>query len=154
MGKHDRGIGTTVVAAVGVAMTLVSPDGDEGSAFEPSCNCTGYPGKLTLTVTFTLNNASQLAMHYHATVAGKNTVINFTNHNYFNLAGEDSFPGSAYGQFVQMNADRYLPTNATQIPTGVLAPVAGTPLGRAVSRVETCGSAARWVAASASETAV
>jgi len=113
--------------AVGVAMTLVSPDGDEGSAFEPSCNCTGYPGKLTLTVTFTLNNANQLAMHYHATVAGKNTVINFTNHNYFNLAGEDSFPGSAYGQFVQMNADRYLPTNATQIPTGVEAPVAGTP---------------------------
>jgi aldose 1-epimerase len=112
---------------VGVAMTLVSPDGDEGSAFEPSCNCTGYPGKLTLTVTFTLNNANQLAMHYHATVAGKNTVINFTNHNYFNLAGEDSFPGSAYGQFVQMNADRYLPTNATQIPTGVEAPVAGTP---------------------------
>ena len=108
-------------------MTLVSPDGDEGSAFEPSCNCTGYPGQLTLTVTFTLNNASQLAMHYHATVAGKNTVINFTNHNYFNLAGEDSFPGSAYGQFVQMNADRYLPTNATQIPTGVEAPVAGTP---------------------------
>ena len=113
--------------AVGVAMTLVSPNGDEGSKFEPSCNCTGYPGKLTLTVTFTLNNANQLGMHYHATVAGKNTVINFTNHNYFNLAGEDSFPGSAYSQFVQINADRYLPTNTTQIPTGVEAPVAGTP---------------------------
>jgi aldose 1-epimerase len=113
--------------AVGVAMTLVSPDGDEGSAFEPSCNCTGYPGKLTLTVTFTLNNANQLAMHYHATVQGKNTVINFTNHNYFNLAGESSFPGSAYGQFVQINANRYLPTNTTQIPTGVEARVAGTP---------------------------
>ena len=113
--------------AVGVAMTLVSPDGDEGSAFEPSCNCTGYPGKLTLTVTFTLNNANQLGMHYHATVAGKNTVVNFTNHNYFNLAGESSFPGSAYGQVVQINADKYTPTDATQIPTGVLAPVAGTP---------------------------
>ena len=56
-------------------------------------------------------------MHYQArTVAGLNTVINLTNHNYFNLAGEDSFPGSAYGQFVQMNANRYLPTDATQIP--------------------------------------
>ena len=113
--------------AVGVAMTLVSPNGDEGSKFEPSCNCTGYPGTLTLTVTFTLNNANQLGMQYHATVAGANTVINFTNHNYFNLAGEDSFPGSAYGQVVQINADKYTPTDATQIPTGVEAPVAGTP---------------------------
>jgi aldose 1-epimerase len=113
--------------AVGVAMTLVSPNGDEGSKFEPSCNCTGYPGTLTLTVTFTLNNFSQLAMHYHATVKGQNTVINFTNHDYFNLAGEDSVPGSAYGQLVQINADRYTPTDTTQIPTGVQAPVAGTP---------------------------
>jgi aldose 1-epimerase len=117
----------SVPHAVGVAMTLVSPNGDEGSKFEPSCHCTGYPGKLTLTVTFTLNNANQLGMHYHATVQGLNTVINFTNHNYFNLAGEDSLPGSAYGQLVQINADRYTPTDTTQIPTGVEAPVAGTP---------------------------
>jgi len=117
----------SVPHAVGVAMTLVSPNGDEGSAFEPSCHCTGYPGKLTLTVTFTLNNQNQLGMHYHATVQGLNTVINFTNHNYFNLAGEDSLPGSAYGQLVQINADKYTPTDTTQIPTGVEAPVAGTP---------------------------
>ena len=110
--------------AAAVAMTLVSPNGDEGSAFEPSCNCTGYPGKLRLTVTFALNNRNQLFMHYHATVKGLNTVINFTNHNYFNLAGEAS--GATYGQLVQINANKYNTTNATQIPNGTV-PVAGTP---------------------------
>ncbi len=98
----------------GVAMTLHSPNMDQG-----------YPGALTLTVRFTLNNRNQLAMHYHATVKGLATVINFTNHNYFNLGGEAS--GATYGQIVQINANRYTPTDATQIPTGVLAPVAGTP---------------------------
>ncbi len=114
-----------VRGAAAVAMTLVSPNGDEGSAFEPSCHCTGYPGKLTLTVTFALNNSNQLFMHYHATVKGLATVINFTNHDYFNLAGEAS--GATYGQKVQINANRYTPTDTTQIPTGVLAPVKGTP---------------------------
>ena len=113
-----------VRGAAAVAMTLVSPNGDEGSAFEPSCNCTGYPGTLTLTVTFALNNSNQLFMHYHATVKGQNTVINFTNHNYFNLAGEAS--GATYGQLVQINANKYNTTNATQIPNGTV-PVAGTP---------------------------
>jgi aldose 1-epimerase len=113
-----------VRGAAAVAMTLVSPNGDEGSAFEPSCNCTGYPGKLRLTVTFALNNHNQLFMHYHATVKGLNTVINFTNHNYFNLAGEAS--GATYGQKVQINANKYNTTNATQIPNGTV-PVAGTP---------------------------
>jgi aldose 1-epimerase len=100
--------------SAGVAMTIVSPNGDQG-----------YPGTLTETVTFTLNNSNELKMHYHATVAGKATVVNFTNHDYFNLAGESS--GSAYNQVVQINANRYTPTDKTQIPTGVLAPVKGTP---------------------------
>jgi aldose 1-epimerase len=100
--------------SAGVAMTIVSPNGDQG-----------YPGTLTETVTFTLNNSNELQMHYHATVAGKATVVNFTNHDYFNLAGESS--GSTYGQLVQINANRYTPTDKTQIPTGVLAPVKGTP---------------------------
>jgi aldose 1-epimerase len=111
--------------SVSVAMTIVSPNGDEGSAFEPSCHCTGYPGKLTLTVIFTLNNRNQLRMHYHATVGGANTVINVTNHDYFNLAGEAS--GDVYNQLVQINADRFTPTDTTQIPTGAIVPVAGTP---------------------------
>ena len=116
--------------AAGVALTIVSPNGDAGANVGCVVNgqvCTGYPGTLTLTVTYLLDNSSRLWIHYHATVRGQATVLNPTNHAYFNLAGEDSFPGSAYGQFVQMNADRYLPTNATQIPTGVEAPVAGTP---------------------------
>jgi aldose 1-epimerase len=115
----------TVGGVPGVAMTLVSPNGDEGSAFEPSCHCTGYPGKLRLTVTFSLNNAGQLLMHYHATVTGKATVINFTNHDYFNLAGESS--GPIYNQVVQINAGHFTPTDAGLIPTGRIAPVAGTP---------------------------
>jgi aldose 1-epimerase len=115
----------TAFGTVGVSMTLHSPNGDEGSAFEHSCKCTGYPGALTLTVTFLLNNRNQLFMHYHATVKGLATVINFTNHDYFNLAGEAS--GATYGQLVQINANRFNPTDTTQIPTGALAPVRGTP---------------------------
>jgi aldose 1-epimerase len=115
----------------GVAMTLVSPNGDEGSKYEPSCHCTGYPAKLTLTVTFTLNNSNQLRMAYHAVNDSRKlaTVVNFTNHDYFNLAGEDSPAGSAYGQLVQINASRYSPTDATQIPLPLPhgVPVAGTP---------------------------
>jgi aldose 1-epimerase len=97
----------------GVALTIHSPNGDQG-----------FPGNLALTVTYTLNNAGQLQLHYHATTDAP-TVVNFTNHSYFNLAGESS--GSAANQVVQINADRYTPTDKTQIPTGQLAPVAGTP---------------------------
>jgi len=110
--------------SAGVAMTLVSPNGDEGSAFEPSCNCTGYPGRLTLRVTFTLDNFNDLRMRYQAHVTGKNTVVNFTNHDYFNLAGEAS--GPAYSQLIQINADQYNTTDKTQIPNGTVN-VAGTP---------------------------
>jgi aldose 1-epimerase len=112
----------------GVALTLVSPNGDDGAnvgCVVAGQTCTGYPGTLTLTVTYLLDNSSRLWIHYHATVAGQPTVLNPTNHSYFNLAGESS--GSAYGQEVMINADKYTPTDTTQIPTGVEAPVAGTP---------------------------
>jgi aldose 1-epimerase len=107
----------------GVEMKLVSPNGDDGA--NVGCSCTGYPGTLTVHVTFTLNNASQLRIHYRATVAGEATVLNLTNHSYFNLGGEAS--GPVYSQRVLINANRYTPTDSTQIPTGVIAPVKGTP---------------------------
>ncbi len=112
----------------GVALTIVSPNGDDGAnvgCVVAGQTCTGYPGTLTLTVTYLLDNSSRLWIHYHATVAGQPTVLNPTNHSYFNLAGESS--GSALGQEVMINADKYTPTDTTQIPTGVEAPVAGTP---------------------------
>ncbi len=120
--------------SVGVQLTLVSPNGDSsGAPGSPGCptGCTGYPAQLTVVVTFTLNNADQLGIHYNATNNDSklSTVLNLTNHSYFNLAGESSPAGSAYKQFVQINSNRYSPTDNTQIPlplpNGV--PVAGTP---------------------------
>ena len=74
-------------------LTLVSPNGDSsGAAGSPGCvaACTGYPAQLTVVVTFTLNNRGQIGIHYKATNNDKklSTVLNLTNHSYFNLAGE------------------------------------------------------------------
>ncbi|MBO0805100.1 MAG: galactose mutarotase [Nocardiopsaceae bacterium] len=119
---------------VGVTLQLVSPNGDDGypagSAKEGCPNgCTGFPAQLTVDVTFTLDNSNNLTIHYqaHNDDPKLSTVVNLTNHSYFNLAGEDAFPGSAYGQDVQINADKYTPTDATQIPLGTEASVKGTP---------------------------
>jgi aldose 1-epimerase len=111
---------------VGVTLRLVSPNGDEGATFEPSCKCTGYPAKITVDVTFTLNAKGQYGIHYkvHNDSSNLNTVVNLTNHSYFNLAGESS--GPATDQLIKINATTYTPTDAGLIPTGQLAPVAGT----------------------------
>jgi len=119
--------------AVGVQLKLVSPNGDNGA--NVGCTCTGFPGQLTVFVTFTLNNRNQLRIHYRATTT-LDTVLNLTNHSYFNLAGESS--GATYNQLVQINASHYTPTDATQIPTGVIAPVTGTPFD--FTRPHTIGS--------------
>ena len=100
--------------AVGVAFTYVSPDGEMG-----------FPGELTSTVTYTLDKQDNLRIDYLATVAGKPTVINLTNHVYFNLTGEGT--GSIDGTVLQLNAPSYTPVDAGLIPTGEIAPVAGTP---------------------------
>jgi aldose 1-epimerase len=115
---------------VGVTLELVSPNGDEGyPAGSPGCpnGCTGYPGQLTVDVTFTLDTAGNYGIHYkvHNDSANLNTVVNLTNHSYFNLAGEGS--GSAANQPIMINADKYTPTDATQIPLGTEVNVKGTP---------------------------
>jgi aldose 1-epimerase len=118
--------------SVGLQLTLVSPNGDQaGAAGSPGCpnGCTGYPAELKDVTTFTLNNSDQLGIHYKLTneSTNLNTVTNVTDHAYFNLAGEASPAGSAYSQLLQINANKYTPTNLTQIPLGYNVSVFGTP---------------------------
>jgi aldose 1-epimerase len=118
--------------SVGVQLTLNSPNGDEGApAGSPGCpnGCTGYPAAIKVVLTYTLNNQNQLGLHYKTTnqSSNLNTVVNLTNHSYFNLAGESSFPGSAYHQLIKINANKYTPTDTTSIPLGYNASVFGTP---------------------------
>ncbi|HEV2273242.1 MAG TPA: aldose epimerase family protein [Acidobacteriaceae bacterium] len=96
----------------GVEFTLVSPDGDQG-----------FPGKLTARVRYTLEH-NALTIDYSATT-DKDTVVNLSNHSYFNLAGEGQ--GDILGNLLTIHADRYTPVDSTLIPTGQLAPVASTP---------------------------
>jgi aldose 1-epimerase len=97
----------------GVEFTHVSPDGDMG-----------FPGTLTAKVKYTVKG-STLRIDYSATT-DKATVVNLTNHAYFNLHGDDK--GNILDQQIEINADRYTPVDAGLIPTGELAPVAGTPM--------------------------
>ena len=99
----------------GVAVTFrhTSPDGDEG-----------YPGTLRVTVTYTLTDRNELIVEYEA-ATDKPTPINLTQHSYFNLAGEGT--GDVLAHVLTIDADRFVPVDSTLIPTGELAPVAGTP---------------------------
>lgn len=96
-----------------VTLSLVSPGGQEG-----------YPGTLTVRVTYTLSNGG-LAINYRAR-CDRDTVCNLSNHSYFNLSGHGS--GSVEGQYIRLNASQYTPTVPGSIPTGEVAPVDGTPM--------------------------
>ncbi|MDE3126754.1 MAG: galactose mutarotase [Gemmatimonadota bacterium] len=101
-------------SSAGVVWSHTSPDGDQG-----------YPGTMQLRVTYTLTNDNRLAIDYQATT-DKPTIVNLTNHSYFNLAGAGS--GDVLKQLMTIDADSVTPVDSTLIPTGKLEAVAGTPL--------------------------
>jgi len=97
----------------GAVLTLVSPDGENG-----------FPGELTLHVTYSLGNDNMLRLEYAATTT-RPTVVNLTNHAYFTLGTHAS--GPVYDQKLQVFASRWTPVDANLVPTGEIRSVAGTP---------------------------
>jgi aldose 1-epimerase len=108
--------------SVGLKLSRTSVEGEGGPA-DPDPT-TGYPGNLDVSVLFTLDNDNNLRFDYKATT-DKATVVNLTNHSYWNLAGEGS--GDINDHLLRLNAPAFTPVNETLIPTGVIQPVAGTP---------------------------
>jgi aldose 1-epimerase len=96
-----------------VSLSLVSPDGDQG-----------FPGEMTVRARFSLNETDELTVVYEAATT-RPTVVNLTNHAYFNLAGEGA-PGGALSALLQIPAETYLPVGASLIPTGEFRSVEGT----------------------------
>lgn len=100
-------------AGVGVELTHTSPDGDEG-----------YPGALQVKVTYTLTDQNEVKIDYFA-ITDKETVVNLTNHSYFNLRGAGE--GEIISTELTINADKFTPVDKGLIPTGEMRPVKGTP---------------------------
>lgn len=109
----DKRIWTASESDGAVELKYRSPDGEEG-----------YPGNLAVSVRYSLSEDNALKIDYAAATDAP-TVLNLTNHSYFNLMGEGE--GTIYDHILTLNADHYTPTNASQIPTGEIAPVEGTP---------------------------
>jgi aldose 1-epimerase len=106
--------GTPLKGETGVAFSCLSKDGEEG-----------FPGNLKVRVTYSLTEADELVINYEATT-DQPTVLNLSQHSYFNLAGEGA--GDILNHEVMISADRFTPVDSTMIPTGELRPVKGTPL--------------------------
>lgn len=124
----DKKVWAAEIIGDAVKMSLVSPDGDEG-----------YPGTLKIEITYSLSVAGELRIDYVATT-DKPTVLNLTNHSYFNLAGG----GSVHDHMIHINADRYTVVDDDSVPTGELRAVAGTemdllestPMGKNIAAVQ------------------
>ena len=127
----DKKIWDAEIIGGAVQMSLTSPDGDEG-----------YPGTLQVTLTYSLNNEGELRLDYTAET-DKKTVLNLTNHSYFNLAGG----GSVREHIIRINASRYTVVDDASIPTGEVRTVAGsemdlrvpTPIGKNIDAVQGLG---------------
>jgi aldose 1-epimerase len=104
---------TPLKGKAAVAFSYTSKDGEEG-----------FPGTLKVKVTYSLAETNELTIAYEATT-DKDTVLNLSQHSYFNLAGEGN--GDILNHEVMINADRFTPVDSTMIPTGELRPVKGTP---------------------------
>jgi aldose 1-epimerase len=114
-GSRFRVFETTQESERSVVMRYTFEDGEEG-----------FPGTLPVVVRYTLDDDNGLALEYEATALGKPTIANFTGHAFFNLAGHAS--GDILGHVLHVNADKFLPTDATSIPTGEFRRVHGTPM--------------------------
>ncbi len=109
----DKRVWAATPVDKGVELSYLSADGEEG-----------YPGNLNVNARYSLSADNVLRIDYSATTDAP-TIVNLTNHSYFNLMGEGE--GTIYDHILTLNADAYTPTDAGQIPTGEIASVAGTP---------------------------
>lgn len=102
--------------ALGIEFSRLSPDMEQG-----------FPGNLDVSVTYTLTEDNELVIEYFA-VSDKDTILNLTNHSYFNLAGHDAGAAAAMNMKLKMDCDYFTPTDDGLIPTGELRDVTGTPM--------------------------
>ncbi|MDE2855698.1 MAG: galactose mutarotase [Chloroflexota bacterium] len=123
----DKRIWTVSESDSALELSYRSPDGEEG-----------YPGNLDVSVRYSLSEGNALQIDY-AALTDAPTVVNLTNHSYFNLMGEGE--GTIYDHILTLHADHYTPTDERQIPTGEKAPVDGTPFD--FRRPRTIGSGQR-----------